>query len=86
MGRYVSLASGDGMFDAFVLVADEQTPAGAPVIIVFPAAHGLDSYIHEVCRDLSTEGFIAVAPDLFWRERHNPPRSAGSRTHLNVRP
>ncbi|MBV8304840.1 MAG: dienelactone hydrolase family protein [Acidimicrobiia bacterium] len=46
-----------------------RAPEGAgPGVVVIQEWWGLDSYIKGVCDDLSTEGFTALAPDLYHGE------------------
>lgn len=40
----------------------------APVVVVVQEIFGVNEDLRETCRELAAQGFIAVAPDLFWRE------------------
>lgn len=44
-------------------------PAGAPraAIIVVPEIFGVNDGIVKKCEDWAAEGYLAIAPDLFWR-------------------
>ncbi len=46
-------------------------PAGSsgPGVLVLHEIYGVNSYIEDVCRRLAGEGYVAAAPDLFWRVR-----------------
>lgn len=39
----------------------------APAVIVLHEAFGLNDHIRSICRRLAGEGFVAAAPDLYWR-------------------
>lgn len=54
----------DAVFPAYVAV-----PTGAPraAIIVIPEIFGVNAGIKEKCDLLADDGYLAVAPDIFWR-------------------
>jgi carboxymethylenebutenolidase len=39
-----------------------------PVVLVVHEIFGVHEYIRDVCRRLAKQGFLAVAPDLYWRQ------------------
>src|SRR5256885_7299191 len=44
-------------------------PAGdrpAPAVLVIMEAFGLNAHIEDVARRLAAEGYVALAPDLYW--------------------
>ena len=55
----------DGSFNAYV-ARPAETPA--PVVIVLQEIFGINADIRATCDELAARGFIAVAPDLFWRD------------------
>jgi carboxymethylenebutenolidase len=55
---------GDASFGAYV-AQPEGTPRGA--IIVIQEIFGVNPGIRQKCDKLAAEGYLAVAPDLFWR-------------------
>lgn len=57
-------AKDGGEFKAYIAMPD-VTPA--PVVIVIQEIFGINDGIRGKCDWLASEGFIAVAPDLFWR-------------------
>lgn len=57
-------AKDGGSFDAYIAIP-ETTPAGS--VIVIQEIFGINQGIREKCDWLASEGFIACAPDLFWR-------------------
>ena len=53
-----------GSFDAYLARPAVQP---APVIVVLQEIFGVNADIRKTCDELAAAGFIAVAPDLFWR-------------------
>lgn len=54
----------DGKFNAYV-AAPEGTPRAA--IIVIPEIFGINPGIRQKCDKLAAAGYLAVAPEIFWR-------------------
>lgn len=55
----------DGDFAAYV---SKPTGSGPhPAIVVIQEIFGINDVMRGVCDDLAAKGFIAIAPDLFWR-------------------
>lgn len=54
----------DAVFDAYL-----AAPAGAAkaAIIVIPEIFGVNPGIRQKCDKLAADGYLAIAPDLFWR-------------------
>jgi len=63
-------ASGGGEFDCYVIAPKTETPV--PAIVLASAIHGVDPDIKEIAGEFAAKGFIAVAPDLFWRSIPGP--------------
>ena len=66
MGEYVKIdALGeDALFPAYVAVPSSHARAG---IIVIPEIFGVNAGIRQKCDLLAGAGYLAVAPDIFWR-------------------
>jgi carboxymethylenebutenolidase len=66
MGEMVKIGAldEDALFPAYV-----AAPNGSPkaAIIVIPEIFGINPGIRQKCEKLAAEGYLAVAPDLFWR-------------------
>ncbi|HKY82260.1 MAG TPA: dienelactone hydrolase family protein [Sphingobium sp.] len=62
----VPTLEGDAHFDAYV-----ARPAGSPkaAIIVIQEIFGVNEGIRRKCDNLAAQGYLAYAPDLFWREK-----------------
>lgn len=65
MERNISINIGDGSIGAFVATPNVLT---APVVVVLHEVFGVNNDMRESCRELAERGFIALAPDLFWRQ------------------
>jgi carboxymethylenebutenolidase len=61
----VTASDGSGAFDALV-VSPRHAPAGAVVLI--QEMFGLNDAMRATCHHVAELGFIAVCPDLFWRQ------------------
>jgi carboxymethylenebutenolidase len=66
MGEMVKIAAlgEDALFPAYM-----AAPAGAAkaAIIVIPEIFGVNAGIRQKCDRLAADGYLAVAPDIFWR-------------------
>lgn len=72
MGSHVKIQSstGTGEFDCYLAL-----PAGngrAPAVVMASAVHGVNADIRGIADELAARGFIAAAPDLFWRTIPGP--------------
>jgi carboxymethylenebutenolidase len=65
MGERITITTADGSFGAYL--ARPSQPR-APSVVVLHEVFGVNSDIRETCDTLASKGFIAVAPDLFWRQ------------------
>jgi len=64
-------------FDAYVSRPDA---AARPVIVVLHEVFGANADIRSTCDELAQAGFIAVAPDLFWRQERGVDLSVRSQS------
>ena len=60
----IATLAGDGEFTAY-----RSTPAGTPkaAIVVIQEIFGVNAGIRRKCDTLAEAGYLAIAPDLFWR-------------------
>jgi carboxymethylenebutenolidase len=61
----VKIRSSGGEFDCYLVVPKIDAPA--PAIVLASAVHGVDADIRAIADEFAADGFIAAAPDLFWR-------------------
>jgi len=62
--RYESIETPDGTFDAFCAVPEKPQ---APAVLVFQEVFGINDNIRGLVSRLAEAGFLALAPDVFWR-------------------
>src|SRR5271155_2094744 len=65
MKDHITVKGKDGTFTAYIARPAELP---APAVIVLQELFGVNSDIREKCDELAEQGFLAVAPDLFWRQ------------------
>ncbi len=65
--REIKLKAADnsGEFSAFVWEPKDKKSAGA--VVVIQEIFGVNDSLRETAQTLADQGFIAIAPDLFWR-------------------
>ena len=67
----------DGKFDAYI-ARPKTSPASA--VVVLQELFGVNADIRKTCDELAEHGFVAVAPDLFWRQEPGVDLSVTSET------
>jgi carboxymethylenebutenolidase len=65
----------NGAFNAYI-VRPKTVPAAA--VVVLQELFGVNADIRRHCDELAEQGFLAVAPDLFWRQEPNVDLSVTS--------
>lgn len=65
MGEYRQVPTDDGAF-AVYLEMPKKSPA--PAVVVLQEIFGINDDMRETCRELANQGFVALCPDLFWRQ------------------
>jgi carboxymethylenebutenolidase len=55
----------DGSFDAHVVTPDAGT---GPGLVIIQEIFGVNTYIKSVCERVAQMGYVALAPDMFWRQ------------------
>src|SRR5271154_6680347 len=61
----ITVEGHDGEFAAYI-ARPKNSPA--PAVVVLQELFGVNADIRKHCDELAEQGFIAVAPDLFWRQ------------------
>src|SRR6266496_5928968 len=77
-------SSGGGEFDCY-----RVTPRGGakvPAIVLASAVHGVNEDLCAIADEFASQGFIAVAPDLFWRTVPGPLARDDDRTKQRSQP
>src|SRR5216684_7793052 len=65
MKDHITIKGLDGAFGAYVA---RPKASLAPAVVVLQELFGVNADIRNTCDELAEQGFIAVAPDLFWRQ------------------
>ena len=65
MKDHITIEGHDGAFAAYI-ARPKALPA--PAVVVLQELFGVNADIRKTCDELAEQGFIAVAPDLFWRQ------------------
>jgi carboxymethylenebutenolidase len=61
----ITIEGRNGTLDAYVA---QPKASPAPAVVVLHEVFGVNADIRKTCDELAEQGFIAVAPDLFWRQ------------------
>src|ERR1700683_4517068 len=61
----IAIDGRDGAFEAYI-ARPKTSPA--PSVVVLQELFGVNADIRKHCDELAEQGYIAVAPDLFWRQ------------------
>jgi len=61
----ITMEGRDGAFGAYI-ARPKTSPA--PAVVVLQELFGVNADIRKTCDELAEQGFIAVAPDIFWRQ------------------
>jgi carboxymethylenebutenolidase len=63
--QWISVPSSGGAFDAYVALP----PAGhGPGLVLFQEIFGVNAHIRAVAEQYALDGFVVLAPDIFWRQ------------------
>lgn len=62
--RTESISTPDGSFDAHVVL---PASGSGPGVVVLQEIFGVNNYIKDVCERVAQMGYVALAPDMFWR-------------------
>src|ERR1700679_4299660 len=65
MTDHIIVQGQDGTFSAYI-ARPKTLPASA--VVVLQELFGVNDDIRKHCDELAEQGFLAVAPDLFWRQ------------------
>ena len=60
----ISIKGHDGTFNAYIA---RPKASRASAVVVLQELFGVNADIRKTCDELAEQGFVAVAPDLFWR-------------------
>lgn len=81
MSEYITISTEAGAFRAY-LANPDVTPA--PSVVVLHEVFGVNADLRQTCDALAASGFIAVCPDLFWRQTPGVDLSVTSEADWNT--
>ena len=71
-------------FDCYLVIPDGA--GNVPAIVLASAVHGVDGDIRAIADEFAAAGYIAAAPDLFWRTVPGPLTRTDDRTKTRSQP
>jgi carboxymethylenebutenolidase len=77
MNNRMTIEGRDGAFAAHI---SRPKTLPAPAVVVLQEVFGVNADIRKTCDELAEQGFLAVAPDLFWRQEPGVDLSVTSET------
>lgn len=77
-------SSDGGEFDCYLVTPDAR--GTVPAVVLASAVHGVDQDIRAIADEFAGHGYIAAAPDLFWRTIPGPLARDDNRTKERSQP
>jgi carboxymethylenebutenolidase len=77
-------SSNGGQFDCYLVAPSIERKV--PAIVLASAVHGVDRDIRAIADEFAWHGYIAAAPDLFWRSIPGPLARDDNRTKQRSQP
>ena len=77
-------SSEGGEFDCYL--ATPASPRKVPAVVLASAVHGADGDIRAIADEFAARGYIAAAPDLFWRSIPGPLARGDNRSAERSQP
>ena len=77
-------SSHGGEFDCYLVTPDAK--GKVPAMVLTSAVHGVDKDIRAIADEFAAHGYIAAAPDLFWRTIPGPLARDDDRTKERSQP
>lgn len=75
MASHLKIQTPDGSFEGYIV---RPTVLPAAAVVVLHEVFGVNDDIRTVCNELAQQGFVALAPDMFWRLEPNVDLSVRS--------
>jgi carboxymethylenebutenolidase len=84
-GKTIKIRSSErGEFDCYLVAP--PTEARVPAVVLASAVHGVDADLRGIADAFAAQGYIAAAPDLFWRSIPGPLGRDDDRTKARSQP
>jgi carboxymethylenebutenolidase len=68
MERFLACLRGYRFCSEFGAYLGRPKELPAPGVVVLHSVFGVNADIRKICDELTENGFVAIAPDLFWRQ------------------
>jgi carboxymethylenebutenolidase len=65
--QWIEIDSADGKFGAYLAIPHTQK---GPGIVLIQEIFGVNEHIRSVAEQYAADGYLVIAPDLFWRSGH----------------
>jgi len=75
----ITIEGRHGVFSAYIA---RPKDLAAPAVVVLHEVFGVNADIRKTCTELADQGFVAVAPDLFWHQEPGVVRGSISEIGL----
>jgi carboxymethylenebutenolidase len=83
--KNIRIRSSEGRdFDCYLVVP--RSGAKAPAVVLASAVHGVNDDLRAIADEFAVHGYIAAAPDLFWRKIPGPLARDDDRTKQRSQP
>lgn len=66
--RWIRAGAGANTFDAYLSLPPAGVQADTPGIVLIQEIFGVNTHIRAVADQYAMDGYVVVAPDLFWRQ------------------
>jgi carboxymethylenebutenolidase len=80
----IASSTGAGQFDCYLSLP--SATGKVPAIVLASAVHGVDKDIRDIADEFASHGYVAAAPDLFWRTVPGPLGRDDDRTKTRSQP
>lgn len=80
----ITSSTGAGQFDCYLSLP--SATGKVPAIVLASAVHGVDKDIRDLADEFASHGYVAAAPDLFWRTVPGPLGRDDERTRSRSQP
>jgi carboxymethylenebutenolidase len=65
---HITIRGTDGSFAAYLAKPTQPAGGRAPGMLVIQEIFGVNAVMREICDGLARQGYVALCPDLFWRQ------------------
>lgn len=70
MAQRITITVPDGSFAAYLATPDAANARGTAIVVI-QEIFGINADMRETCDNFARDGFVAICPDLYWRQEPN---------------